>query len=410
LLGEGLLEGVRVLECALFGPGALGGHLADLGAEVIKVESPAGDDVRRVTWPIIDGVSLLHLHVNRGKQSLVLDLNLPEAATVFEELVTCSDVVIEGMRPGFLDRRGLGYERLRQLNPKVVFASISGYGTTGPYRDLPSHGVAYDTWAGSLRPELDDEGFCRIADQPNIGITAGPAFGAIGVLAALVRAERTGIGAAVEIAQADSSAYFDWYRIESWQAYEGSSDSEVTGNAADDYQRRAPGLGGMGDGVRYQIYESGDGHILFMAAERKFWSNFCAGVKRMDLFERWPGAEVADHARGNRALQSALRDIFRTRTTREWMVFAAQADTPIAPVNTPHSLRHDPQFQARFGWSSAMETGAEMLGLPLKVAGAAIVVPAKAPEVGQHTDAVLAAVLGYDDRKIAALRERRALG
>jgi crotonobetainyl-CoA:carnitine CoA-transferase CaiB-like acyl-CoA transferase len=410
LFGEGLLEGVRVLECALFGPGALGGHLADLGAEVIKVESPAGDDVRRVTWPLIDGVSLLHWHVNRGKQSLVLDLNVPEAVTVFEELVSRSDVVIEGMRPGFLDKRGLGYERLRQLNPKVVYAAISGYGTTGPYRDLPSHGVAYDTWSGALRPELDEDGFCRIADQPNIGITAGPAFGAIGVLAALVRAERTGRGAAVEIAQADSSAYFDWYRVESWKAYDGNSESRVTGNAADGYERRAPGLGGMCDGVRYQMYESGDGHVLFMAAERKFWSNFCAGVGRMDLFRAWPGAEVADHARGNRALQSVLRDMFRTRTTRDWMVFAAENDTPIAPVNTPRSLLDDPQFQARFGWSSATETGADMLGLPLRVDGAVIPVPAKAPEVGEHTVAVLAAVLGYDDRKIAALRARRALG
>jgi crotonobetainyl-CoA:carnitine CoA-transferase CaiB-like acyl-CoA transferase len=407
---QGLLEGVRVVECALFGPGALGGHLADLGAEVIKVESPAGDDVRRVTWPLIDGVSLLHWHVNRGKQSLVLDLNLPEAVTVFEDLVVRSDVVIEGMRPGFLDRRGLGYGRLSELNPKLVYASISGYGTTGPYRDLPSHGVAYDTWSGALRPELDEEGFCRIADQPNIGITAGPAFGAIGVLAALIRAERTGRGAAVEIAQADSSAYFDWYRVESWKAYDGNSASQVTGNAADGYERRAPGLGGMGDGVRYQIYESEDGHVLFMAAERKFWSNFCAGIQRRDLFEAWPGEEVADHARGNRALQSALRDIFRTRTTREWMVFAAEHDTPIAPVNTPRSLLDDPQFRARFGWSIAGESGAEMLSLPLRIDGAAMAASAKAPSVGEHTGAVLARVLGYDDCQIAALRARRVLG
>ncbi len=166
-----------MLECALFGPGALAGHLADLGAEVIKVESPAGDDVRRVTWPLVDGVSLLHWHINRGKQSLVLDLNVPEAVTVFEELVVHSDVVIEGMRPGFLEKRGLGYERLSQLNSKIVHGSISGYGNTGPYRDLPSHGVAYDAWSGALRPERDEEGFCRIPDQPNIGITAGPAFG-----------------------------------------------------------------------------------------------------------------------------------------------------------------------------------------------------------------------------------------
>ncbi len=121
-----------MLECALLGPGALGGHLVDLGAEVIKVESPAGDDVRRVTWPLVRGTSLLHLHINRGKESLVLDLNVPAAVAVFEELVRHSDVVIEGMRPGFLAKRGLGYERLEQLNPKIVMCTISGYGSTGP--------------------------------------------------------------------------------------------------------------------------------------------------------------------------------------------------------------------------------------------------------------------------------------
>ena len=158
-MSGGFLEGIRVVECALLGPNALAGHLVDFGAEVIKIESPAGDYVRQMTWPIIEGDSLLHLHMNRGKDSLVLDLKVPEAVAVFEELVRNADVVIEGMRPGFLDKRGLGYERLKELNPAIVLCSISGYGATGPYRDLPSHGIAYDTWAGVLAPVVDDDGF-----------------------------------------------------------------------------------------------------------------------------------------------------------------------------------------------------------------------------------------------------------
>jgi crotonobetainyl-CoA:carnitine CoA-transferase CaiB-like acyl-CoA transferase len=405
-----MLEGVRVVECSLLGPAAITSHLVDFGAEVIKVESPAGDYVRQMTWPIIEGVSLMHLHLNRGKQSLVLDLKVPEAIVVFEELVRTSDVVIEAMRPGFLAKIGLGYERLRELNPRIVMCTISGYGSTGPYRDLPSHGIAYDAWAGTIQPVVDELGFCRIPDQANIGITAGPAFGAIGILAALLRARETGEGACMEIGQSDAAAYFDWYRIETWKGYDERPQSEVAGNPTDDGERRAPGLGGMREGVRYQYYESSDGHVLFMASEQAFWKNFCVGLGRMDLFEQWPGKRIADHARGNLELQAELRDIFRTRTTDEWVAFAAEHNTTIAPSNTPQTVRADPQFQDRFEWFSKEQLGADQLMFPLKVEGERLPTPARAPEVGEHTDSVLRTVLGYDDDQIAKLRATGALG
>jgi crotonobetainyl-CoA:carnitine CoA-transferase CaiB-like acyl-CoA transferase len=405
-----MLDGVRVIECSLLGPAAITSHLIDLGAEVIKVESPAGDYARKMTWPLMDGTSLLHLHVNRGKQSLVLNLKQPEAIAVFEDLVRESDVVVEAMRPGFLAKMGLGYDRLKELNPKIVMCTISGYGATGPYQNLPSHGIAYDAWSGTIQPVVDDEGFCRIPDQANIGITAGPAFGAIGILAALVRAEKTGVGACMEIAQSDSSAYFDWYRIETWKGYDDYPKDVVTGNPSDDYERRAPGLGGMWEGVRYQYYESSDGHILFMASEQSFWKNFCEGVGRPDLFEKWPGKTIADHARGNTALQTELRDIFRTKTSQEWIDFADEHNTTIAPANTAQTVRHDPQFQDRFEWVSYEDAGADMLLFPLHVEGEELPVPTKAPEVGEHTEQVLRTVLGYDDAKLDALREAGALG
>ena len=131
-----------------------------------------------MTWPIIheaadDGrLSLLHLHVNRGKKSLVLDLKKPEAKQAFEELVKVSDVVIEAMRPGFLDKLGLGFERLKELNPRIVMCTISGYGATGPYRNLPSHGIAYDTWAGQSVIATDD-GLRASATSPTSASTPG---------------------------------------------------------------------------------------------------------------------------------------------------------------------------------------------------------------------------------------------
>ncbi len=403
------LAGLRVVESSLLGPAAITTHLADLGAEVIKVESPAGDYVREMTWPIIRGVSLLHLHVNRGKQSLTLDLKQPEAVAVYKDLVRGADVVVEAMRPGSLARRGLGYEDLRAIQPKIVFCNISGYGMTGPYRDLPAHGIAFDTWAGILNPEVDEEGFSVIPEHASIGMHAGPLFGALGILAAVIRARESGEGCMLEIGQSDAAAYMDWYRSESWLAYRRPED-EVTGNKADDYVRREPGTKGMREGVRYQIYASSDGYVLFMASEQAFWKNFCACVGRMELFERWPGSRYADHARGNRELQAELKQIFATRTSAEWIRLGEEQNFPVAPVNSPKTVVDDPQFRDRFPLYPHERHGADMLPFPVKFPGETLPEPSLAPGAGEHSEIVLRDVLGYDAERIAALRTAGALG
>jgi crotonobetainyl-CoA:carnitine CoA-transferase CaiB-like acyl-CoA transferase len=406
---RGPLAGVRVVECSMLGPGAITTHLADLGADVIKVEPPAGDYVRDMTWPIVEGVSLMHLHISRGKRSITLDLRTEGGRATFLDLVRGADAVVEAMRPGGMERRGLGYEALREVNPAIVFITISGYGMTGPYKDMPSHGVAYDTWAGLVNPGIDDEGFAYIPEHPSMGIHAGPLFGALGILAGVLQARETGQGCRMEIAQSDAAAAMDWYRSESWKAYE-RPQSEVTGNKSDNYERRAPGTAGMRHGVRYQIYESADGYVLFQASEREFWKNFCAGVDRLDMFERWPGAVIADHAPGNREMQAELRDIFRTRTTAEWIAFGGEHNTPIAPVNTPQTLASDPQFQDRLPFFPREALGAEQLPSPIRFIGEDPPVPTKAPTVGEHTTTILRDVLAYDEARIAALRAEGALG
>ncbi|MGH0037339.1 MAG: CaiB/BaiF CoA transferase family protein [Myxococcota bacterium] len=403
------LAGVRVIESSLLGPAAITTHLADLGAEVIKVESPAGDYVREMTWPIIEGVSLLHYHVNRGKQSLTLDLKKPEAVEIYKDLVKDADVVVEAMRPGSLARRGLGYDDLKAINPKIVFCNISGYGMTGPYQNLPAHGIAFDTWAGIINPAYDEEGFCYIPEHASIGIHAGPVMGALGILAAVIRARATGEGSFCEIGQSDAAAYMDWYRSESWMAYDRPEDV-VTGNKADDYERRAVGTAGMKEGVRYQIYESSDGHVMLMCSEQAFWKNFCECVGRMDLFERWPGSKYADHARGNRELQRELRAIFTTKSSEEWLSLGNEKNFPVAPVNTPKTLADDPQFKARFPLLPHEQHGADMLPFPMKFVDETLPAPSKAPTVGEHNDAVLEQVLGYDAARIRKLRDDGALG
>jgi crotonobetainyl-CoA:carnitine CoA-transferase CaiB-like acyl-CoA transferase len=404
------LNGIRILECSALGPAAITMPLVDLGADVIKVEPPSGDYIREMTWPIVNGVSLMHLHVNRGKRSIVMDLRQPEDVATFKQLAEVSDVVVEAMRPGGLARRGVGYDELRVINPRIVFCTISGYGMTGPYRDLPSHGIAFDTWAGIVSPQVNEDGFAYLPEHASMGIHAGPLFGALGIVAAVLRAKTTGHGSFLEIAQSDAAAAMDWYRSETWKAYE-RPESEVTGNKADDYERREPGTAGMIEGVRYQVYEAKDGgFVLFMASEQAFWKNFCEGVDRTDLFERWPGSKYADHARGNLELRRELRDIFHTKTADEWIAFGVTANVPIAPVNSPRTIADDPQFQDRFHWIPTERLGAEQLPTPLKFVDEELPVPTHAPTVGQHTDDVLRDVLGWDDTRIAESRRKRGLG
>jgi len=385
----GLLSGLRVIESSVLLPGFAATFLSDLGAEVIKVEPPAGDYIRQMTWPIVDGVSLLHLHTNRGKKSVTLDLKSQAGVEQYLELVATADVVFEGMRPGSLAKLGLDFEALSRANPKIVFASLSGYGATGPYRDLPSHGIAFDAWSGIVEPVVDEDGFTRIPPQlPNVGINVGPMMTAMAVLAGVLKARETGEGCEIEVAQCEASAYLDWYRIETERAYL-RPDDEVTGNASDGYERRPAGLAGMWESVRYQAYEASDGHILLMASEQEFWRNLCRGLRRMDLYEKWPGERYADHARNNVALQSELKTIFKERTVHEWIDFAREHNTTIAPFNTSASIADDPQFRARMGFLSTEAVGCEQLALPIVVDGQRLRAPTKAPTVGEHNPSVL---------------------
>ncbi len=147
-----------------------------------------------------------------------------------------------------------------------------------------------------------------------------------------------------------------------------------------------------------------------MASERAFWENFCRGTGRLDLFEKWPGSRYADHAIGNRELQAELREIFKTKTSQEWLEFGSEHNTPIAPVNSPKTIAADPQFRDRFPLYAHEEHGTDMLPFPVKFLGEEMPAPTRAPTVGEHNEEVLSGVLGYDAGRIAKLKDSGALG
>ncbi|MBM3674971.1 MAG: CoA transferase [Actinobacteria bacterium] len=390
-----LLDGLRVVEVALLAPNMLGMHLADLGADVLKVEQPGrGDYTRAVGGSRLDGVSMLHVRWNRGKRSIAIDLRRPDGADVFRELVAASEVVIEGLRAGALDRRGLGYEALRSVNPSLVFASLSGFGQTGPYRDLATHGVAYDAYAGLARPERTEDDFPAIPRRyHDIGTKAGALYGAVGVLAALLRARATGQGTWLDVAQADAAVAFNAGRVDELLA------------GADVPEHR----GGMTAAVRYQYYDTADGRtILFQASERHFFERFCRALGRDDLLTDDSGAEFGEHARDDVVLRRELAAIFATRSQADWVRFFIDHDVPGAPVNRASELLDDPQFRARFHTTGPVVDGPRLTRTPIHAREPHPDL-GPAPRVGADTDAILRDVLGYDATRIEELRHAGAV-
>ena len=403
-----LLDGLRVVEVAILAPNMVGMHLADLGADVIKVEVPGrGDYTHSVGHARANGVSFLHLRWNRGKRSLALDLRSPEGVEVFLDLVRESEVVIEGMRAGALAKRGVGYERLREVNPAIVFCAASGFGQTGPFRDLATHGVAYDAYAGLAPPERTAEGFPAIpSDYRDIGTQAGALYATIGILAAVTRARATGEGASIDVAQADAAVAWSAGRLDPVMTTTRVAELAGGEGPAERATEQAPGLS-MGAAVRYQYYDTSDNRlILFQASERHFFERFCRALGRDDLLGGDVGAEFGEHASGDLVLRGELAGIFATRTQQEWVDFLLEVDVPGAPVHRVTELPEDPNFRARadiVDHEHPVAGPLRLLGTPIRT-DAPHASMAPAPSTGDHTDEILGRVLGYDEARITDLR------
>jgi crotonobetainyl-CoA:carnitine CoA-transferase CaiB-like acyl-CoA transferase len=387
------LRGVRVVEVALLAPDSLAMHLADLGAEVVKVEDPgAGDYVRDVGAVKVEGVSALHRRWNRGKRSIALDLRGEQGRQVFEDLVRVSDVVVEGLRPGALARRGLGFADLQAVNPAIVLTSLSGYGQDGPYRELASHGVAYDAYAGFAPPVPGPHGWPTIRHHTDVGIHAAALFGALATVSAVLSARQGGTGAHIDIAQADVAAWWNGplLELEEWR---GRTPGETGPSGPDLLQS-----------VRYQYYPtSDDAFVLFMATEEKFWRRFCEGTGRRDLYERFPPRAHSDHETGNEELRAELVALFSTRSQKDWVEFFLAHDIPGAPVYVGGGVTADPHFRSRARWLPAGAHGMAILGTPIRAVGATLPDPDVAPRVGEHTRQILEDVLGYGSEHVDRL-------
>lgn len=379
------LAGVRILDLTRLLPGPLATqHLADYGAEVIKVEDTGAGDYARSMGAMGGETSWFYQVVNRNKQSLRLDLKHPEGRALFLRLVETADVVVEGFRPGVMARLGLGYEALAARNPRLVLCSISGYGQTGPYAARAGHDINYLGYAGVL-DQIGTAGAAPALSNLQIGDLLGGTMGAVmGILVALFDARRSGHGRHVDVSMTDASLAHAIFPL-----------TEVLARGR--VKPRGEDL--LSGGVPcYGVYETADGrHMAVGALEEKFWLLLCDTLGRPDLK---PG-HLADGAEGAR-VRDALAAIFRSRSQRDWVAVFDAVDCCVTPVLRLEESLEDAQLQAR---GMAIEVGGvRQFGPAVRMSAMPAPSPRPAPaKAGRDTDAILAD-LGMDGTAIARLR------
>jgi alpha-methylacyl-CoA racemase len=392
------LAGLTVLDLSRLLPGGFCSLLlADFGADVVKVEDTGMGDYIRWSPPFYAGAeesarSALFLALNRGKRSIRLDLKTETGKQVLLRLARDADVLLESFRPGVLDRLGVGYERLRELNPGLVYCAITGYGQDGPNRDRSGHDMNYLGLNGILGLTGGRDGPPVQAAGQIADIGGGALMAGIGILVALRERERSGQGQLVDCSMFDGA--LSWLALVAAEAFASP---------------RAPRRGDLllaGALTCYRPYRCADGYVTLGALEPKFWRAWCVGVGREDLL---------DHAFDppDSATHQTVSEIFAQRTRAQWQAFASEHDCCLEPVLELDEVLDSELVRARAMVVGVGQPGAirpvNLLGVPIKLSrtpGDPLRAPG--PALGEHTDEILAAA-GYAESEIAALHETGAV-
>ncbi len=372
------LAGIRILDLTRLLPGPVATlHLADLGAEVIKIEDPQVGDYARTLGTGTGEDSAYFRMINRNKQGLRLDLKQPAGVAVFLRLARTADVVVESFRPGVMDKLGIGYAAVAAVNPKIAYCSISGYGQDGPYRDLAGHDINYLGYAGVLDQIGRAGGDPAIPNFQIADLLGGALTAAMGILAAVLDAQRSGQGRHIDVSMTDSvlaHTYFAMLRL-------------------NDAGRSAPrGSDLLSGGLPcYATYRCADGrHMAVGALEGKFWKICCATLERPEWVARQWDAGLRDE----------MAALFATRPRDAWAARFAAVDCCVTPILSPEEALDNAQIAAR--GMVLRDAGLTQFAPPLKLSEHAFAVRQAAPRVGEHNAGILRGA-GYTDDEIAAL-------
>jgi len=392
------LEGLKVLDLSRLLPGGFCSLLlADFGADVIKVEDTQMGDYIRWAHPVYEGADpsargALFLSLNRGKRSIRIDLKSDAGKAVLLRLVRDADVLLESFRPGVLDRLGVGYERLKEENPRLVYCAISGYGQDGPYRNRSGHDINYLGLNGVLALSGEADGPPIQAAGQIADLGGGALMACFGILTALRERDRSGEGQMVDVSMFDGA--LSWLAMVAARYF------------AEDVPPRRGGLELAGSLICYRPYQCADGWVTLGALEPKFWQAWCRGVGREDLIEQ-------QFAPLGSAVGVEVGGIFMERTRDEWQAFASEHDCCLEPVLELSEALDSELVRAREMVATLDQPGAEkpvrLLGVPVKLDRT----PgdpnrAPGPALGEHTGEVLQAA-GYSAEEIAALTKSGAI-
>jgi len=378
------LEGIRVIDLSRFLPGPMMTQfMADQGAEVVKIESLDEGEPTRHIGETRDGVSVYFANTNRGKKSLALNLKHPAGVEALMRLAEASDVIVEAFRPGVAERLGVGYKQVAARAPHIVYASISAFGQSGPYRDLATHDLAIEAMAGVLSLTHGQDGKPAIPGLPASDMLSSM-IALSGVLMALLRRKDTGRGDFLDLSMAESL-------ISCMPNNLGSAMAE----------RRQPvvaeqrALGGV---ALYSLYETGDGGWIALGSQEiKFAVNLLTALGRPELVEvcKLPPGKPQQPVR------EFLRETFRTKTRKEWVEWCKGRDIPLAPVQTLPEVLDDPHFRGR-GFMTTDARGWDHVGTPIRFENEPGRPRLDLPAIGQHSREILRS-LGYSDTEIMQL-------
>ncbi|KAF0193542.1 MAG: formyl-CoA transferase [Bacillota bacterium] len=392
------LTGLRVLDLSrvLAGP-YCGMVLADLGAEVVKIEIPGTGDDSRSFGPFVGAESAYFMSLNRNKKSMTLNFKNDDAKDIFRDLVKQADVLVENYRPGTMEKLNLGYDALSQINPKLVYAGISGFGNTGPYRLKAAYDVVVQGMGGIMSITGFPDGLpTRVG--ASIGDITAALFGVIGILAALNKRHETGRGQMVDVSMLDCQVAILENAIARY---------EVTGQVPGRIGNRHPSIS------PFSAVPAADGHMIVAIGNDNLWQQFCKLVDRTDLREDTRYLTNKSRTDNWASLEPELIKIFNHKTIIEWIDTLEAAGIPCGPINTVDKVLMDPQIIARNMIEESVHPIAgkiRMAGSPIKMSDAPeSVMRYPAPLLGQHNDELLAQLLNLSDAEIRLLREKGAL-
>ena len=394
---KGMLADVTVLELGQVIAGTYGGMiLADLGAEVIKIEPPWGDAARNPGIVPVGDESAIHLQMNRGKKSMVLDLKSQAGRAVFHALVARSDVVVDNFRPGVMARLGIDHESLEQHNPRIITVSVTGFGSTGPARHRPAFDLVVQAYSGLLDMTGPAHGPPARVGIP-IADIAGGVFACLAVLGALVGRELHGEGRHADVSMLDSLV-----SMLSYDAFQHLNTGAVIGRLGTAHAHMVP----------WQAFEVKDGYMVVAVRDEKFWGNLCDAIGRPELKEDPRSRDNTARVEHREYVVSILAEAFAGRTKAEWTEMAGRYDLPVAPVNDIAEVFNDPQVRAREMVSVYRHPDLGDVSYPaspVKLSGWDS--PGRpAPMLGEHTREVLEERLGYSEEAIGALAAGGVVG